>query len=197
MLISQGTVEKDPGKLIVPALEALKDSGALLIVTTGYGQTETRTSYPQDNIIIEDSSTSIYPRLHGPVICNGGYGSMLLSLRQGCAGAGGRRPGRQERRQRARGLLRSRHRPARRKPRPADIRRGAARILSEPEWKRNVARLQKEFSGYRPNELIDAYLVASDTFHQPGSRVMLQVRGPVSGRGVCRGLRDNTGACAT
>src|SRR5688572_9273848 len=33
ILISQGTVDnKDPGKLIVSALEALKDTGALLIV---------------------------------------------------------------------------------------------------------------------------------------------------------------------
>jgi len=41
--------------LIVPALEALKDTGALLIVTTSYSKTEElRKSYPQDNIIIED-----------------------------------------------------------------------------------------------------------------------------------------------
>ena len=45
-------------------------------------------------------------------------------------------------------------------PRPADIRRGAERILNEPQWKKNVVRLQKEFSGYNPNELIDAYLGA-------------------------------------
>ncbi|MDQ3396290.1 MAG: glycosyltransferase [Deinococcota bacterium] len=54
ILISQGTVDnKDPRKLIVPALEALKDTDALLIVTTGYCQTEAlRASYPQDNIVI-------------------------------------------------------------------------------------------------------------------------------------------------
>lgn len=37
ILISQGTVDnKDHGKLIIPALEALKDTDALLIVSTGY-----------------------------------------------------------------------------------------------------------------------------------------------------------------
>jgi hypothetical protein len=30
--------------------------------------------------------------------------------------------------------------------------------LNEPRWKQNVARLRDEFSGYHPNELIDAYL---------------------------------------
>ena len=85
VLISQGTVEKDPSKLIVPALEALKDSGALLIVTTGHGQTaELRKSYPQDNIIIEDFVDFDYILDHTDLfICNGGYGSTLLSLTKG------------------------------------------------------------------------------------------------------------------
>ena len=43
-------------------------------------------------------------------------------------------------------------------PRPADTRRAAERILSEPRWKQNAAQLPEEFSDYQPNELIDAYL---------------------------------------
>ena len=43
-------------------------------------------------------------------------------------------------------------------PKSADIRRAADRILSEPGWKQNVARLRDEFNSYHPNELIDAYL---------------------------------------
>ena len=44
------------------------------------------------------------------------------------------------------------------RPKPADIRRAAERLLSEPQWKQNVARLRDEFSTYHPNELIDVYL---------------------------------------
>jgi len=85
ILISQGTVEKDPNKLIVPALEALKDTGALLIVTTGYCQTEElRKSYSQDNILIEHFVDFDFILDHTDLfICNGGYGSVLLSLSHG------------------------------------------------------------------------------------------------------------------
>jgi UDP:flavonoid glycosyltransferase YjiC (YdhE family) len=160
VLISQGSVEKDPGKLIVPALEALKDSGALLIVTTGHGQTEAlRKSYPQDNIIIEDFVDFDFILDHTALfICNGGYGSTLLSLSKGVPLLGaGVQEGKNDVNAHIEyfgvGInLHTEH------PAPAKIRRAAERILSEPQWKQNVARLQKEFSGYHPYELIDAYL---------------------------------------
>jgi UDP:flavonoid glycosyltransferase YjiC (YdhE family) len=44
------------------------------------------------------------------------------------------------------------------RPRPDAIRRAVHRILSEPRWKQNVARLRAELNSYHPNELIDAYL---------------------------------------
>ncbi len=159
ILISQGTVDnKDPGKLIVPALEALKDTGALLIVTTGYSKTEElRKSYPQDNIIIEDFVDFDFILDHTDLfICNGGYGSILLSLSKGVPVlAAGIREGKNDVNAHVDyfgvGIdLRTES------PRPADIRRAAERILSEPRWKQNVARLRDELSGYHPNELIDA-----------------------------------------
>jgi UDP:flavonoid glycosyltransferase YjiC (YdhE family) len=161
ILISQGTVDnKDPGKLIVPALEALKDSGALLIVTTGYSQTaELRQSYPQDNIIIEDFVDFDYILDHTDLfICNGGFGSTLLSISHGVPVlAAGVREGKNDVNAHvdyfSLGIdLRTES------PKPADIKRAAERILSEPQWKQNVARLRDEFSRYHPNELIDAYL---------------------------------------
>ncbi len=160
ILISQGTVEKDPSKLIVPALEALKDTGALLIVTTGHGKTEElRKSYPQDNIIIEDFVDFDYILDHTDLfICNGGYGSVLLSLSHGVPLlTAGIREGKNDINAHVDyfgvGIdLRTES------PKPGDIRRAAERILSEPRWKQNVARLREEFSNYRPNELIDAYL---------------------------------------
>ena len=161
MLISQGTVDnKDPDKLIVPALEALKDTGALLIVATGYSKTEElRKSYPQDNIIIEDFVDFDFILNHTDLfICNGGYGSILLSLSKGVPVlAAGVREGKNDINAHVDyfgvGIdLRTES------PRPDDIRRAVERILSEPRWKQNVARLQEEFSGYHPNELIAAYL---------------------------------------
>jgi UDP:flavonoid glycosyltransferase YjiC (YdhE family) len=161
ILISQGTVDnKDPGKLIVPALEALKDSGALLIVATSYSKTdELRKSYPQENIIIEDYVDFDFILKHTDLfICNGGYGSTMLSLSNGVPVlAAGIREGKNDVNAHVDyfgvGIdLRSES------PRPAGIRRAAERILDEPRWKQNVARLQKEFSDYHPNELIAAYL---------------------------------------
>jgi UDP:flavonoid glycosyltransferase YjiC (YdhE family) len=43
-------------------------------------------------------------------------------------------------------------------PKAVEIQRSAERILGEPHWKQNVARLRDEFSGYHQNELIEAYL---------------------------------------
>ena len=166
VLISQGTVDnKDPRKLIVPALEALKDTDALLIVTTGYCQTEAlRASYPQDNIVIEDFVDFDFILDHTDLfICNGGYGSVLLSLSKGVPLlTAGIREGKNDINAHVDyfnvGIdLRTES------PKPGDIRRAAERLLSEPQWKQNVARLRDEFSAYRPNELIDAYLADSAT----------------------------------
>ncbi len=161
ILISQGTVDnKDARKLIVPALEALKDTDALLIVTTGYCQTEAlRKSYPQDNIVIEDFVDFDLILDHTDLfICNGGYGSVLLSLTKGVPLlTAGIREGKNDINAHVEyfgvGIdLRTES------PKPRDIRRAVERLLSEQHWKQNVARLRAELSGYHPNELIDAYL---------------------------------------
>ena len=48
-------MEPDHRKLIIPTLEALKDSGYLVVVATAHNDTElVRRLYPQKNIIIED-----------------------------------------------------------------------------------------------------------------------------------------------
>jgi len=56
ILVTQGTVEKDVRKLLVPTLEALKeDTETLVICTTGGSQTsQLKKQYNQPNIIIED-----------------------------------------------------------------------------------------------------------------------------------------------
>ena len=151
---------KDPNKLIVPALEALKDTDALLIVSTGYYQTEAlRAAYPQENIVIEDFVDFDFILDHTDLfICNGGYGSVLLSLSKGVPLlTAGIREGKNDINAHVDyfqvGIdLRTET------PSPAAIRQAAERLLSEPHWKQNVDRLRDEFSAYEPNELIDASL---------------------------------------
>lgn len=161
ILISQGTVDnKDPRKLIVPALEALKDTDALLIVTTGdCGSADLRRLYPQDNIVIADFVDFDFILDHTDLfICNGGYGSVLLSLSKGVPLlTAGIREGKNDINAHVEyfgvGIdLRTEH------PKPADIRRAAERILGEPQWNQAVARLRDELASYHPNDLITAYL---------------------------------------
>jgi MGT family glycosyltransferase len=85
VLVTQGTVEKDVTKLLVPALEAFKNTDILLIVTTGGVQTqELRRKYLYDNIIIEDyiPFKDVLPYCK-VFITNGGYGGVLQSLSVG------------------------------------------------------------------------------------------------------------------
>lgn len=82
ILVSQGTFEPDHSKLIIPTLEAFKDSEHIILVATGYHHTEAlRKQYPQKNIIIEDfmDFDAIMP-LADVYITNGGYGGVLLSI---------------------------------------------------------------------------------------------------------------------
>lgn len=170
ILISQGTVDnKDPGKLIVPALEALKDTGALLIVATGHSKTETlRESYSQDNIIIEDFIDFSFILDHTDLfICNGGYGSILLSLSKGVPVlTAGIREGKNDINTHV-DYFRVGIDLGTESPRPGAIRQAAERILREPQWKQNVARLRDEFRGYHPNELIATYLANGDVSQGP------------------------------
>jgi UDP:flavonoid glycosyltransferase YjiC (YdhE family) len=152
-LISQGAVDnKDPGKLIVLALEALRDTGALLVVATGYSKTEElRKSYPQDNIIIEDFIDFDFMLEHMDLfIGNGGYGSVLLSLSKGVPlVTAGIREGKNDINAHVDyfgvGIdLRTES------PWLGDIRRAAERILSEPGWNQNVARLVMSLAAITP-----------------------------------------------
>jgi UDP:flavonoid glycosyltransferase YjiC (YdhE family) len=180
ILVSQGTLDnKEPRKLMVPALEALKESGALLIVATGHSHTEElRRSYPQDNILVEDyvEFAAVLERAD-LFVCNGGYGSVLLSLSRGVPVlAAGTREGKNDVNARVDyfgvGInLRTES------PKPDAIRRAAARLLSEPRWKQNAMRLSDELRQYRPYELIDDYLANELAAGGPGARqVMVEPR---------------------
>lgn len=83
VLLTQGTVEKDINKLIIPTLEAFKGTDVLVVVATGNNQTAAlRAQYPYDNIIVEDyiSFDEIMPYA-SVYVTNGGYGGTLLSIK--------------------------------------------------------------------------------------------------------------------
>jgi len=82
ILVTQGTVEKDADKLIIPTLEAFKNSDCLVIVTTGGSGTEDlRKKYSSANIIIEDFIPFDEIMPYADVyVTNGGYGGVLLSI---------------------------------------------------------------------------------------------------------------------
>lgn len=82
VLVTQGTVEKNINKLLVPTIEAFKNTDTLVVVTTGGSQTnELRASYPQNNIIIEDfiAFDDIMPYAD-VYVTNGGYGGVMLAI---------------------------------------------------------------------------------------------------------------------
>lgn len=179
VLVTQGTVDnKDLSKLIVPTLEALKDTDTLILVSTSHsGTVDLRRRYPQDNIVIEDyidfasalQNTDVF-------VTNGGLGGVLLSLTGGvpmvCAGL---REGKNDI-----NALVEYHQVGinlrTEKPRAADIRSAVERITTEPAWKTTVARFQQEMLALDPlttvEDTVDSIVAARSTatFNQADGR---------------------------
>lgn len=86
VVVTQGTVDnKDPNKLMIPALEALKDKDMLVVVATGgAGTAGLRRRYPGPNIVVEDfvDFEAVFPAAD-VFVTNGGFGGVLLSLSHG------------------------------------------------------------------------------------------------------------------
>jgi UDP:flavonoid glycosyltransferase YjiC (YdhE family) len=82
ILVTQGTVETDVTKLIIPTLEAFKNTEHLVIVTTGGANTDKlREEFHHDNIIIEDfiPFDAVMP-LADVYVANGGYGGVTFAI---------------------------------------------------------------------------------------------------------------------
>lgn len=160
ILVTQGTVEKDPQKIIVPVLEALKDSAYLVIATTGSsGTAMLRKRFPQKNIIIEDfiPFTEVMPYCD-VYITNGGYGGVMLGIgHQLPMIAAGIHEGKNEICARIGyfnlGInLRTEY------PSAVQIWKSVEKILNDPLYKRNVVKLREEFKQYPSRSLVDKYL---------------------------------------
>ena len=98
--VSQGTVDNtDPGKLMIPTIEALKDSGYVVVATTAGAQTEAlRARFPFRNVVIEDyiDYDDLFPHVD-VFVTSGGYGSSLAAFLHGVPVVGaGKREGKND-----------------------------------------------------------------------------------------------------
>lgn len=162
LLVTQGTVEKDVEKLLVPTLEAFKDTSVLVICTTGGSQTEElKKRFPQRNVIIEDfipfESVMPYANVY---VTNGGYGGVMLGIENELPMVvGGLHEGKNEICARV-GYFNLGINLGTEKPTPARVKKAVEKILADTKYKTNVEQLSKEFNRYHPGELSARYIAA-------------------------------------
>jgi MGT family glycosyltransferase len=161
LLVTQGTVERDPNKLIIPTLEAYKDdTRTLVIVTTGGSQTaELRAQYPQANVIIEDfiDFNSVMPHMH-VYVTNAGYGGVMLALQNGLPMvAAGVHEGKNEIAARI-GYFNVGVNLKIETPTAQQIHQSVEQVIANPAYRRNAKRIGIEFNQYDTNELCEKYI---------------------------------------
>ena len=160
--VSQGTVDHtDPTKLIIPALEALKDGPYVVVATTGgcARTAELRERFAGPKVVVEDfvDYDALFPHVD-VFITNGGFGSVLAAVRQGiplvaagktegkndiCARIGYNNLGIDLRTER---------------PKPASIRAAVDRVIAERTFSARVDALRVELESYDPAARIEAVL---------------------------------------
>ncbi|GAB3996722.1 glycosyltransferase [Spirosoma daeguense] len=162
VLVTQGTVERDPSKIIIPTIEAFKnDEKTLVIATTGGAQTdELRKQYPQANIVIEDfiDFNAVMPYAN-VFVTNGGYGGVLLSIKNGLPMVvAGVHEGKNEIAARLSyfGLA---VRLNTETPKANRIRQSVEEVLNQSEYRNNVAQLAGEFNQYATLSLCEQHLI--------------------------------------
>lgn len=155
VLITQGTVERDTSKLLVPTLEAFKDSDVLVIATTGgSGTKELRKRFPFRNIIIEDfiPFDEVMPYAH-VYITNGGYGGVLLSIQNGLPMVvAGVHEGKNEINARI-GYFELGINLKTETPQVDALKLAVEKVLSETRFRQNVLALAREFALYNPDSI--------------------------------------------
>lgn len=160
ILITQGTVERDINKLVIPALEAFKNTEYLLIVTTGGANTtELRDQYPQDNIIIEDfiPFEDVMPYCD-VYISNGGYGGVLLSIQnQLPMVVAGKHEGKNEINARV-GYFKLGINLKTETPTVQQLKKSVEEVLNSETYLANVKALRAEFKRYNSKDLFVGYL---------------------------------------
>ena len=160
ILVTQGTIEKDPEKLLVPVLEAYKDTDCFVIATTGGSKTkELRQRYAYANIMVEDfipfdqvlPYTSVF-------ITNGGYGGVMLGIEHNVPlVVAGVHEGKNEINARV-GYFKLGINLTTEAPSKEQIIKSVEEIFTNREYKENVKRLGAEFRQYNPLQLTEKYM---------------------------------------
>ncbi|MFD2571377.1 glycosyltransferase [Spirosoma soli] len=167
VLVTQGTVERDPEKIIVPTLEAFKgDMETMVVATTGGSQTaELQARFPDDNFVIEDfiDFNAVMP-FADVYVTNGGYGGVMLGIQNNLPlVVAGVHEGKNEIAARI-GYFKLGVNLKTETPKPQQIREGVKRVFANLTYRQNVTKLGREFRQYNPNELTEkeiASLLAS------------------------------------
>jgi UDP:flavonoid glycosyltransferase YjiC (YdhE family) len=160
ILCTQGTAEGDVEKLIVPTLEAFKDTDHLVIVTTAGNQTESlRQRFPQRNIIIEDfiPFADIMPYCD-VYVTNGGYGGTLLGIQHKLPlVVAGVNEGKNEICARV-GYFKLGINLKTETPKPGQLKKAVEEVMNNDTYRQNVVKLGKEFAQYNPQQLFVQYV---------------------------------------
>jgi UDP:flavonoid glycosyltransferase YjiC (YdhE family) len=160
ILVTQGTVETDVEKIIVPTLEAFKNSDVLVVVTTGGSKTqELRARYPFANVLIEDfiPFSDIMPACD-VYVSNGGYGGVLLSVQNKLPMVvAGVHEGKNEINARV-GYFKLGINLRTEKPSPSQIKTNVEIVLRDAIYKDNVNKLAEEFEQYNPAWRSESYV---------------------------------------
>jgi MGT family glycosyltransferase len=163
VVVSQGTLDnRDPTKLIVPTLEALKDAPYLVVACVGRANvTSLRERFPQENVVIEDFVPfDVLFAETDAFVGNGGYGSVVQAMVHGVpVVAAGKLEGKCDVNARLsyRGLgidLRTE------RPKPRQIRAAVERVLHTPSYAENAARVRDELRRYDSARIIEERLVS-------------------------------------
>jgi UDP:flavonoid glycosyltransferase YjiC (YdhE family) len=159
ILVTQGTVEKDYEKIIVPTLDAFSNTSYLVVVTTGgSGTEELRKKYAFDNIIIEDfiPFNDIMPYAD-VYITNGGYGGVLLSIQNRLPlVVAGVHEGKNEINARV-GYFKLGINLDTEKPSAKQIKKSVEKIFRSSVYAANVEKLSEEFNRYDPLQLCEKH----------------------------------------
>jgi UDP:flavonoid glycosyltransferase YjiC (YdhE family) len=161
ILLTQGTVEKDINKLIVPTLQAFKGTDTLVICTTGGSRTQSlKARYHHHNIIIEDfipfNDVMPYADVY---ITNGGYGGVMLGIQNNLPMVvAGVHEGKNEICARV-GYFKLGINLKTETPKPEQVKKAVEKVLAEEIYKDNVVKLNMEFAGYDPLKLFTSYVM--------------------------------------
>jgi UDP:flavonoid glycosyltransferase YjiC (YdhE family) len=160
VLVTQGTVERDIEKILVPALEAFKDTGVLVVCTTGGSQTETlRKRFPYKNLVIEDFIPfgDVMPYADA-YLTNGGYGGVMLGIENKLPMVvAGVHEGKKEICARV-GYFKLGINLRTEKPTARQIKRSVEEVFRNDIYKKNITRLAGEFQQYNPLGLTAKYV---------------------------------------